>query len=100
MFADKRIAVLEFGWTTDPRSGSPYRWHAVTDQQQADYLVRAFQYAQEHWRPWIAVMSLIYMPDAEWGIDDEQTFWSIIYPGYPDLRMRPAYMALKGMAKD
>ena len=98
--ADKRIAVLEFGWTTDPRSGSPYRWHAVTDQQQADYLVGAFQYAQEHWRPWIAVMSLIYMPDAEWGIDDEQTFWSIIYPGYPDLRMRPAYMALKGMAKD
>ncbi len=97
---DKRIALLEFGWTTDPRSDSPYRWHAVTDGQQADYLVRAFQYAQEHWRPWIAVMSLIYMPDSEWGIDDEQTFWSIIYPGYPDLRMRPAYMALKSMAKD
>jgi len=97
---DKRIALLEFGWTTDPRSDSPYRWHAVTDGQQADYLVRAFQYAQEHWQPWIAVMSLIYMPDSEWGIDDEQTFWSIIYPGYPDLRMRPAYMALKSMAKD
>ena len=97
---DKRIALLEFGWTTDPRSYSPYRWHAVTDQQQADYLVGAFQYAEEHWRPWIAVMSLIYMPDSEWGIDDEQTFWSVIYPGYPDLRMRPAYMALKSMAKE
>ncbi|MBC8252916.1 MAG: beta-galactosidase [Ardenticatenia bacterium] len=97
---DKRMALLEFGWTTDPRSESPYRWHAVTDGQQADYLVRAFQYAEEHWRPWIAVMSLIYMPDSEWGIDDEQTFWSIIYPGYPDLRMRPAYMALKSMLKD
>ena len=97
---DKRIALLEFGWTTDPRSYSPYRWHAVTDQQQADYLVGAFQYAEEHWRPWIAVMSLIYMPDSEWGIGDEQTFWSVIYPGYPDLRMRPAYMALKSMAKE
>jgi hypothetical protein len=97
---DKRIALLEFGWTTDPRAHSPYRWHAVTDGQQADYLVRAFQYASEHWRPWIAVMSLIYMPDSEWGIDDEQTFWSVIYPGYPDLRMRPAYMALKSMVKD
>jgi hypothetical protein len=97
---DKRMALLEFGWTTDPRAHSPYRWHAVTDGQQADYLVRAFQYASEHWRPWIAVMSLIYMPDSEWGIDDEQTFWSVIYPGYPDLRMRPAYMALKSMVKD
>jgi len=27
--ADKRIALLEFGWTTDARPGSPYAWHAV-----------------------------------------------------------------------
>ena len=97
--AAKRVALLEFGWTTDNRAGSPYSWHAVTSQQQADYLVRAYQYAIDHWRPWIAVMSLIYMPDAAWGINDEQTYWSIIYPGYPDLRMRPAYLALKQMPK-
>ncbi len=45
-------------------------------------------------------MSLIYMPDSQWGKQDEQTYWSIIYPGYPDLRMRPAYMQLKDMPKE
>jgi hypothetical protein len=98
--ADKRIVLLEFGWTTDPRPDSPYAWHAVSDEQQAQYLVGAYQYAQENWRPWIAVMSLIYMPDPQWGINDEQTYWSIIYPGYPDLRMRGAYLHLKDMPKE
>ena len=97
--ADKRVALLEFGWTTDSRPGSPYAWHAVTSQQQADYLVRAYQYAKAHWQPWIAVMSLIYMPDAQWDANDEQSYWSIIFPGYPDLRLRPAYVALKQMPK-
>jgi len=46
--------------------------------------VRAYQYAAKHWRPWIAIMSLIYMPDSKWGVGDEQTYWSIIYPGYPN----------------
>lgn len=98
--ADKRLALLEFGWTTDPRPDSPYHWHAVSDHEQADYLVRAFQYARRNWQPWIAVMTLIYMPDAQWGIDDEQTYWSVLYPGYPDLRLRPAYVALKKMPKE
>ncbi|UCC88544.1 MAG: beta-galactosidase [Anaerolineales bacterium] len=98
--AQKRVVLLEFGWTTDHRPDSPYAWHAVGDQEQAEYLVRAYKYAQEHWQPWIAVMSLIYMPDSQWGKGDEQTYWSIIYPGYPDLRMRPAYMQLKAMPKD
>jgi hypothetical protein len=98
--ADKRVVLLEFGWTTDYRPDSPYAWHAVSDQEQADYLVRAYRYAKENWQPWIAVMSLIYMPDSQWGKKDEQTYWSIIYPGYPDLRIRSAYMQLKGMPKE
>jgi len=96
----KRVVLLEFGWTTDPRAESPYKWHAVTEEQHAQYLVDAYAYARENWQPWIAVMSLIYMPDSQWGIEDEQTFWSIIYPGYPDLRIRTAYMALKAMPKE
>jgi hypothetical protein len=98
--ANKQVVLLEFGWTTDHRPDSPYTWHAVSDQEQADYLVRAYRYAKENWRPWIAVMSLIYMPDSQWGKQDEQTYWSIIYPGYPDLRIRPAYMQLKEMPKE
>jgi polysaccharide biosynthesis protein PslG len=33
--AEKQIAILEMGWTTDPRPDSPYHWHAVTEAQQA-----------------------------------------------------------------
>jgi hypothetical protein len=97
--ADKQIVLLEFGWTTDYRTASPYHWHAVSDEEQADYLVRAYQYAREHWQPWIGVMSLIYMPNPQWTKKDEQTYWSIIFPDYPALRLRPAYVRLKDMPK-
>lgn len=94
--AAKRIAVLEFGWTTDPRPNSPYRWHAVTEQQQADYLVGAYQWAREHWQPWIGLMSAIYIAAPYWTTNDEEYYWSITLP---DGTPRPAYRALAAMAK-
>jgi polysaccharide biosynthesis protein PslG len=97
--ADKRVVLLEFGWTIDPRPDSPYFWHRVTDIEQADYLVRAYQYARQNWQPWIAVMSLIYVANPEWTLDDEQTYWSIVYPKYPETLLAPAYHALKAMPK-
>jgi hypothetical protein len=97
---NKRIVLLEFGWTTEPRSWSPYAWHAVSEEEQAEYLSRAYKYAQENWQPWIAVMSLIYMPNPQWRLRDEQTYWSIIFPSYPELRLRPAYIQLKNMPKE
>jgi hypothetical protein len=96
---NKQIVVLEFGWTIDPRAGSPYRWHAVSADQQADYLVRAYQYAKAHWAPWIGLMSLIYMPYPDWTQDDERYWWAILEPSYPELRLRPAYVRLKDMPK-
>lgn len=100
---DRRVVILEFGWTTDPRPDSPYHWHAVTEEQQADYMVRAYQYAQEHWRPWIALMSLIYIADPYWEKqqgDREEYWWAITYPQYPTAKVRPAYDALRNMPKD
>lgn len=97
--ADKQVVVLEFGWTTDPRPDSPYHWHAVSEEEQADYLVRAYQYAKEHWSPWIGLMSLIYIADPDWTEEDEQYWWAITLPSYPIARFRPAYLALKGMPK-
>lgn len=97
--ADKKIVVLEFGWTIDPRPDSPYRWHAVTPEQQDKYLQRAYAYAQANWQPWIGVMSLIYIADPQWTMQDEQTYWSIVYPGYPDLRTAPAYYGVLTMPK-
>lgn len=98
--APKQIVILEFGWTVDPRPDSPYEWQAVTLEQQALYFLCAYDYAKEHWQPWIGIMSLIYVANPQWTLDDEQTYWSIIYPTYPELRAAPAYFDLQRMPKD
>ena len=97
--ANKRVVVLEFGWTTDNRQNSPYRWHHVGEDAQGEYIVGAYQYAKENWQPWIALMTVIYMPDSEWSTEDEQWYWSIIVPRWPDAWPRPAYWMFKDMPK-
>jgi hypothetical protein len=94
--ANKRVVVLEFGWTRDERPNSPYHWHRVDDQfMQGDYMVRAYEYAKQNWKPWIAVMSLIYMPDAKWTQNDEQYWWSIMRPSPVDaLYLQAPYVML------
>lgn len=97
---DTRVAILEFGWTTDPRPDSPYYWHgagAGIDQfKQGCYIVRAFEWAKNNWQPWIGVMTLIYMPKLEWTPDDEQYWWAIMDPSPIDqLHLRPAYVMVK-----
>ncbi len=96
----KQIVLLEFGWTVDPRPDSPYNWHAVTPEEQDVYFQRAYAYAKENWRPWIGVMSLIYIANPRWTLDDEQTYWSIVYPTYPEFTPAPAYFGLQQMPKD
>jgi hypothetical protein len=95
----KQIAVLEMGWTTDPIHPE-YAWHAVDEQTQADYLVRAFKFAKENWSPWISIMTVIAFGDPLWTEDDEQYWWTIVYPDWPEIRVRPAYDALKNMPKE
>lgn len=85
---NKRVVLLEFGWTTDPVNPS-YKWHgadAGIDQMvQGDYLKRAYIYAAENWQPWIGVMSLLTMPNLDWiadgnASDEEQYWWAIMEP--------------------
>jgi len=96
---DKQIALLEFGWASDPRPDSPYAWHFVTEEQKGEYLVRAYKYARENWAPWIGLMSLIYVADPDWTENNEQYWWAITYPDYPEMKWRPAYIAVKDMPK-
>ena len=96
--ADKQVAVLEMGWTTD-RLHPEYAWHAVDEQTQADYLVRAFKFARENWSPWIGLMTVIAFADPFWTEDDEQYWWTIVYPDWPEIRVKPAYEALRDMPK-
>jgi len=93
---DKQVAILEFGWTSDPRPDSPYHWHAVSEEEKANYLVRAYRYARENWAPWISLMTLIYISDPDWTQDHEQYWWAITDP---DGTPRTAYVMLSQMAK-
>jgi len=88
----KQVAIMEMGWTTDTRPNSPYNWHAVTPEQQAEYMVKAFQYARANWSQWAGLMVVMYIPEPEWTANDEQYYWSITNP---DGTARPAYAALK-----
>ena len=96
--SDKQVAVLEMGWTIDPVHPD-YAWFAVTAEQQADYLVRAFNYARDNWSPWVGPMIVISIADPSWTEEDEQYWWSITEPGWPDSHLRPAYHALRDMEK-
>ena len=69
------------------------------EDQQADYLVRAFRYAKENWSPWIGVMIVHSIADPTWTEDDEQYWWAITEPGWPEAPLRPAYEALRDMEK-
>lgn len=93
--AARQIALLEVGWTTDPIDPN-YQWFAVDEATQAEYLVRAYEYAAFNWTPWVGLMSMIYIADPDWTEANEQYWWSITTPsGYT----RPAYIDLANMAK-
>jgi len=86
----KPFWVLEFGWTTD-QVNPQYSWYAVTPEQQADYLVKAYQYAAANWAPQVGVMFVWNIADPAWTPEFEQYWWSITNP---DGTPRPSYDAL------
>lgn len=92
----RQMAIMEFGYTTD-RVNPDYQWFSVTEQQQADYLERAYEYAIANWRPWIGLMVLIYLPDPAWQPNDEEYWWSILEPDGSG--PRPAYITVANMRK-
>ena len=76
---DKQIWLTEFGWLRDPAEDgvqcsdsdpnfAGFAWLRVSAQQQADYTVRAFQWADRNW-PWAGPMFL-------WNLN-----WALYPPG-------------------
>ncbi len=108
------VWATEFNWIRRPSEDglemcdgdadyAPYfLWQEVTAQTQADYLVRAFQYADTHW-PWMAGMFV-------WNLDwhDYLPWWPCAHSRYYALRRQdgsdlgaatPGYAALADMPK-
>ena len=88
--AEKQIWLTEFGWTSDPITPT-FSWYRVTEQEKGEYIVAAFRWAREHWRPWIGVMVVWNMPARDWRESREEYWWSITNP---DGSTRPAYERL------
>jgi len=86
----KQVWLLEFGWTTD-QVNPQYSWYAVTAEQQADYIVRAYKFAKDKWSPWVGPMFVWNIADPAWTPEVEQFWWSITNP---DGTTRPAFDAL------
>jgi polysaccharide biosynthesis protein PslG len=98
--ASRQLAILETGWTIDDVHPE-YSWYRVTEAEQGRYLRGGYEYAAEHWRPWVGLMSAIYMSKPVWTPDDEEYWWSITYPGTVpgSIFTRYAFDQLTRMAK-
>jgi len=90
-----KMWLTEFGWTT-ANQAKGYEYGAfVSEQQQAQYLVRAFELGKSY--PWMGVMFV-------WNLNfatitqpsDEKYPWAVLKS---DGSPRPAYTALKTMPK-
>jgi polysaccharide biosynthesis protein PslG len=90
------VWITEFGWTTaNPVPGYEYGFEN-SEEDQATYLVRAFEWASAEW-PWVTGMFV-------WNLnfstlvpeDDEKHHWSALRS---DWSPRPAYWALQQMPK-
>ncbi|GAB4520974.1 MAG: hypothetical protein OHK0046_31770 [Anaerolineae bacterium] len=94
--AERQMAILETGYTTDTLNPD-YMWFAVSEEEQAQYLAEAYRYAAEHWRPWVGLMSSVYIAKAIWTPADEQFWWAFNDPQTG--RMRPVFGAMAQMEK-
>jgi hypothetical protein len=88
--ADRRVWLLEFGWTADSVHPN-YSWFAVSEDKKAANIVKALEYAHQNWQPWIGVMTLWTLPDPAWTTDREEYWWAITNA---DGSPRAAYSAL------
>ncbi len=97
----KQVWLTEFGWDSCQGLPTPagYEYCAlVSEQQQAQYIVRAFKIVQNDW-PWVGAVflwNLNYAATPNIQPDDEKYGWSLLRG---DWSHRPAYEAIKAMPR-
>ncbi|MBX5445986.1 cellulase family glycosylhydrolase [Sphaerobacter sp.] len=91
------IWITEFGWgtATDWPSWGFSKW--VSEEDQARYLVRAYEIARTEW-PWVERMFIWNLNFGAFNGDGHPfTAYALLYP---DGTPRPAYEAIKAMPKE
>lgn len=88
---DKEIWFTEFGWSSHPTQPGAVNWmRGVTEQQQADYMVRALKYiGAEH--PYVTNVFWYNERNTDTGNIHTDNFGLL----YRDLTPKPAYLAVK-----
>jgi len=92
------IWATEFGWLMDPGRGlGQYDWMKVSAEQQAEYVVRSYKYAQKNW-PWMGGMLLSNLDAStspyHQGPEDGLPWFAILNEDYSP---RPAWTAFRDM---
>jgi hypothetical protein len=92
------IWATEFGWLMDPGFGlGQYDWMKVSPEQQGQYVVRSYQYAQKNW-PWMRGMLLSNLDAStspyHQGPEDGLPWFAILNADYSP---RPAWSAFRDM---
>ena len=90
---DKKLWFTEFGWATGCEAGPEWGYaHENTEQQQAEWLARAFQIGRE--QPYIGVMFVWNLNF--FGVDQAKCSFAVLNR---DWSPRPAYIALTALQK-
>jgi hypothetical protein len=102
-YGDRQIWLTEFGWATQNNTpGYEYGADNTLDEQ-AQYIVRAFQIGRREWAPWMGGMFLwnlnfsVPWAQLEGNPLHEQASFSVING---DWSPRPAWYAVQAMPKD
>ncbi|NJK79585.1 MAG: hypothetical protein HC914_06645 [Chloroflexaceae bacterium] len=102
-YADRQIWLTEFGWATTNNTPGYEYGRDNSQEDQAEYIIRAFQIGRNEWAPWMGGMFLwnlnfsIPWAQYEGNPDHEQASFSVLNG---DWSPRPAWYAIQAMPKD
>lgn len=94
----KPVWINEFGWNAAPPSFSAAKliWGRVDEDRQANYTVRAIDYARKNW-PWAGVFSLWYFRQVgDITVDNAEYYFRVVDV---DFTPRPVYVRVKEAAR-
>jgi polysaccharide biosynthesis protein PslG len=99
--ADRQIWVTEFGWATQNNTPGYEYGNSISQEQQAQYIVRAFEKGRREYAPWIGAMFLWNLNFAvPWQAQGnelhEQASFGVLNG---DWSPRPSYLAIQQMRR-